>query len=729
MPPESEERPNAERLQVAIEALERDLTAASLEKQKNGRVRARRLTKLELGYTLQDLFLLDAPITIGIPDEVDAGSFDTVGANQRISAIHMESYLNAADIALDQAIRLGPNPYRDFGDYADTNFAHLEMWHETELKQGGSLTRKLKYGNGIALFKDNDYIVTFHHDIPRQGIYRLTAKLAAYQTKLPVTAKIIVKSQSGSAQLAKTVDLSPGPAVIVSVETLMKPGDRPYLTFHSGKSTEIYATGAKHYKGPGLAILSQKVEGPISQSWPTPGTKKLLDGLSIVSVGDSNGPFRVKGSGDSLDDVRQLARRLAPQIFRQKTSDEEIESFVELARPAIDEGRDFVDALKIVLRSMLSAPQFLLLQNADSKNADSTNAVSTNTDHALASRLSYFLWRSIPDDELLTLARDGKLSDPDTLKKQVDRMLADKKSKRFVNDFVGQWLRLNKIDATSPDDGLYPEFDELLGNALPQETRLFFANLIDENLSASNLIDSDFTFLNRRLAEHYGIKGIQGQDFQRVELPPDSPRGGVLTQAAVLKTTANGTTTSPVTRGNFVLTNFLGTPPSPPPPNVGSIEPDTRGKTSIREILLAHRENESCNQCHQEIDPPGFALECFDPIGGFRKRYRKSRGEATFGDYTVKLPPAQGLPVDASGTTASGDAFSGIAEFKQLLLADQELVISNFISQLIVFSTGGEIQFADRAVIDEILASTRKANFPVRDIIHAVVQSRLFKQP
>ena len=214
-----------------------------------------------------------------------------------------------------------------------------------------------------------------------------------------------------------------------------------------------------------------------------------------------------------------------------------------------------------------------------------------------------------------------------------------------------------------------------------------------ENLSLCNLIDSDFTFVNRRLAEHYGIPGIEGQAFRKIQLPQDSPRGGVLTQAAILKTTANGTTTSPVTRGNFVLTNFLGTPPSPPPPGVGSIEPDTRGQTTIREILTAHRKIESCNQCHREIDPPGFAMESFDPIGGFRTYYRASGGELKFGDLTVAAPPRQGPPVDPSGVTADGKDFSGIDEFKRLLLDQKEPVARNFISQLVVYATGGEIEF------------------------------------
>ena len=190
-------------------------------------------------------------------------------------------------------------------------------------------------------------------------------------------------------------------------------------------------------------------------------------------------------------------------------------------------------------------------------------------------------------------------------------------------------------------------------------------------------------------------------------------------KAAILKTTANGTVTSPVMRGNFVLTNFLGTPPAPPPPSVGSIDPDTQGKTTVREILAAHRSNETCNRCHREIDPPGFALECFDPIGGFRTHYR-----ATWKKKSYKT----GLIVDASGVTADGQTFSGVTEFRQLLLKKKDQVAKNFISQLVVYATGGEIQFADRDEIEKIFTQTRANDFPVRDIIHAIVQSRLFRE-
>ena len=706
MPPESEDRPDTEIQRVAMERLKRRLTDASLEFQKFGRVRARRLTKLELGFTLQDLLKIDGEVTGKIPDEAESDGFDVIGAHQRISSVHMENYFQAADEALQRAIRIGRNPHRDFGDLADENFKFLEPWHNKALADGGSVTRKLKFSKGYVLFRDVDYLTAFTFGVQNAGSYRLSAKIAAYQSTQPVTAKFIVKSPTGGARLAKTIDLIPGKPQTVVVETFMYKADTAYLTFDDriqGENNILY-TGAQNYKGPGLAVMSQRIEGPLSSTWPPESTSALLGQVDWKTA--------------TIDDIRRVARRFAPKAFRRPVSDEEVEDFVKLAVPAIKEGRDATEALKIVLRSMLSSPQFLLFGGRSGVLGD----------HALANRLSYFLWRSMPDDELRKLANQGTLNRPDVLRSQVNRMLAHEKSKRMVNDFVGQWLLLDKINLTVPDGGLYPEFDETLGDAMPRETQLFFETLVKENLSVGNLIDSDFTFVNRRLADHYGIRGIAGQHFRRVSLSPDSVRGGILTHAAVLKTTANGTTTSPVTRGNFVLTNLLGTPPSPPPPSVGSIEPDTRGQTTIREILAAHRDDESCNRCHRKIDPPGFALESFDPVGGYRKFYRATGGERTFGDYTVKLPPKRGPEVDSSGQTAEGKPFAGIGAFKQHLMDEQDVIARNFVSQLVMFSTGGEIEFADREVIDQIMADSKTDDYPVRDLIHAIVQSRLFRE-
>jgi hypothetical protein len=716
MPPESEDRPDATELKRALDALKKDLIAASDAKQKKvGRVPARRLTKTEFGYTLQDLLLIDHDVTSGIPDEVDAGSFDTVGVNQRLSAVHLESYLDAVDSALGHAIQFGPDPYRDFGDHAESDFAHLDQWHEKPLTDGGSITRKLKYGTGIALFRDADYLTQFTYNIQIPGNYRLTAKVAAFQSRKPITAKVIVKNQSGNARVAFSVELEPGEPQTVSFETFLKPGGNPYLTYAENKkfANNIFAVGAKNFKGPGLAIMSQRVEGPIHESWPPPSMDRIFKSMLPAPKGKY-----LKYSKSELDHLSELVSDLAPLVLRRNVAPEEIQTFVELGKPVLDEdGRYVQDALRVSLRSILTSPQFLMFQGKAGRLDD----------FALASRLSYFLWKSMPDDELFKLASAGKLSEREVLREQVERMLANEKSERFVRDFLGQWLWLHKVNATSPDDGLYPEWDELLSDAVKRETELFFAELVKENMSLTHLIDSDFTFLNRRLAEHYKIKGVEGQRFRKVDIPKDNPRGGILTQAAILKTTANGTTTSPVMRGNFVLTNFLGTPPSPPPPDIGSIEPDTRGKTTIREILKAHREMESCNTCHREIDPPGFALESFDPIGGFRTRYRAEGGTSEFGGFVTKNLPKQGPPVDSSGVTSDGKKFDGIEQFKQHLLGEKEQIARNFISKLTVYATGAEIQFADREKVEAILKRTEINDFPVRDIIHEVIQSELFR--
>jgi hypothetical protein len=276
---------------------------------------------------------------------------------------------------------------------------------------------------------------------------------------------------------------------------------------------------------------------------------------------------------------------------------------------------------------------------------------------------------------------------------------------------------------------MYPEFDERLRVSMVQETEAFFGELLRENLSVANFIQSDFAMLNSRLGLHYGMPEITGEQLRKVKLPADGLRGGVLTQASVLKVTANGTTTSPVLRGAWVMKKLLGEPPAPPPPNTGTIEPDTRGATTVREQLAKHRSMESCAGCHAKMDPPGFALESFDVIGGFRERYR-SQGA---GDQTTvpntrgrKLYIKLGLPVDPSGELADGRQFGGISDFKKLLLAQQDKVLAALAKNLVIYSTGAPISFADRASVEEIVAKTRGQGSGLRTLVHEVIESPLF---
>ena len=296
-------------------------------------------------------------------------------------------------------------------------------------------------------------------------------------------------------------------------------------------------------------------------------------------------------------------------------------------------------------------------------------------DHALATRLALFLWNSVPDDTLRALADRGELGKPDVLRAQTERLLDDPKARRFVEAFTDYWLDLRKIDDTSPSTTLYNDYelDDPLKLAAVEETRLFFAELLRADLPARNVVDSDFTFLNERLADHYGIPGVAGVNFRKVKLPADSVRGGLMTQASVLKVTANGTTTSPVLRGHWITERILGLETPPPPPSVEAVEPDIRGAVTIRQQLDKHRADASCASCHRKMDPPGFALESFDVMGGYRERYRA---------VSDKVPPVKGfgmngqafafhyaLPVDSAGELPDGRPFKDVRELKKLLVA------------------------------------------------------------
>ena len=292
-------------------------------------------------------------------------------------------------------------------------------------------------------------------------------------------------------------------------------------------------------------------------------------------------------------------------------------------------------------------------------------------------------------------------------------------------------MRLQQIAANDPDNKLYPEFSPYLQYSMVGETRAYFRELIEIDLDAVHLVRSDFAMLNEKLASHYGIPGVHGSSFRRVSLPPDCPRGGFLTQASILKITSNGTVTSPVPRGAFVMARLLGEPPQPPPPNIPAVEPDVRGATTIRRQLDKHRSGSSCASCHARIDPPGFALEAFDVLGGWRTRYRSigagdpaPRGPIDpFIGISFKLGP----PVDSSGELPDGRKFSGIAEFQSLLAADPELLLRNLAEQFAVYATGRDVAYCDGDEIAALVERVQKKGGGLRTLIHELIESSLFR--
>ena len=497
---------------------------------------------------------------------------------------------------------------------------------------------------------------------------------------------------------------------------------------------------AMGFVGPGVACDYLDIEGPIHDVWPPHSHKILFGDLPLVEwdkkekarppkhrvarqeMGagrnrpDPPGPLYTVVSDQPLVDADRLFAGFLPRAFRRPVDAGLRKEYVTLVDKRLKAGDCFETAMRWAYRAALCSPEFLYR----------FEPVGQLDDHALASRLSYLVWRSMPDEKLIRLADAGKLHESATLRSEFDRLMRDPKSQRFVDDFLGQWLKLRQIATNDPDRKLYPEFSPYLQDSMVAETRAYFRELLDKNLPSKHLVKSDFAMLNERLAVHYGIPGVVGSQIRRVELPADSPRGPFLTQAAILKVTANGTTTSPVPRGAFVMDRLLGKPPEPPPPNIPAIEPDVRGAKTIREQLDKHRSNVACASCHAKIDPPGFALESFDVIGGFRTRYRSIGA----GDPAPRgaIDPAIGIGfklgphVDAGGQMPDGRTFAGIAEFETLLAKDETTLSRNLARQFAVFATGRETSFADRAEIDEIAKTSG-----VRSLLEEVVASRLFR--
>ena len=374
--------------------------------------------------------------------------------------------------------------------------------------------------------------------------------------------------------------------------------------------------------------------------------------------------------------------------------------------------------MRTSVSAVFCSPAFLYLQESSGRLSGS----------ALASRLSYFLTRTAPDNELLNAA-ERLNSDSPALRQQTDRLLNDPRFERFVADFADNWLGLRDIDFTMPDQTLFPEFDNYLRYSMPLETYAFLRELVVSNLPVTNLVKSEFAMLNSRLAKHYDLPAVSGAEVQKITLPPNSYRGGLITQAAILKVTANGTNTSPVTRGAWMMERILGETPPPPPPGVPGVEPDIRGASTLRELLDKHRSLEACNACHQNIDPPGFALEAFNPIGGYRERYR-SLGAGDVVNQEVdgrKVRYRLGPAVDCSGQLDANRRFSDLEGFRTHLVADPEKLAMTLVTKLLTFATGREMGFSDRPEIERIVKASSTDQYGVRSLIHLTVQSDVFR--
>ena len=750
MPPKKKPRPDAKLADTFLEALDsqlRDTSAAQIAAQ--GRTLVRRLNRIEYENTVRDLLHIDTPVAGLLPEDTPMHGFDTVAEGLRFSQLQIEKYLEAADAALDAAVDLRMNVElkKERFSYKD------EKWiiENLALPDNPPEDPKKKYSrkrvvfrdlpDALVLFTDADYMLGLSKfKLRRSGTYRIRLSAYGYQSAgEPVTARIYANDYSIGKRLLGHWDIpADKPGVVEVVTRINRSEHLMLLPFRVGYDAEGKRLNdsdtTKEFKGRGLAVQWIEIEGPLEmQDWPPRSVKSLFPGVPVVKLDEkkiNNRHDTEKAIGFELQptdpavSLKTCVETFAAKALRRPLEPGETDRFVKLAQDSLAGGASFLDAAKFGLRAVLTSPQFLLFDELPGPRL---------SDHALASRLSYFLWSTMPDDELLRLADAKKLHEPETLKKQLARMLADKRSQAFVKNFAGQWLDLRSIDATSPDSTLYPEFDEMLKYAMVGETEAFFAELLHKDLPVTNFIQSDFLMLNRRIAEHYGI-GLdvaKSEQFVRVSLPADSVRGGVLTQASILKVTANGTVSSPVLRGGWVMKRLLGQPPPPPPPGIPGVEPDTRGASTIREILAKHSTAENCAGCHAKIDPPGFALENFDVIGGWRDRYRsKEKGDKPTakvenrGVWQYKVS----LPVDASGQLADGRAFKNIKEFKQLLLAQPADVQRCLTEKLLTYATGAAPTYADSQAVNDIVAKSLKQGGGLKTFVTELVLSDTFRR-
>lgn len=459
----------------------------------------------------------------------------------------------------------------------------------------------------------------------------------------------------------------------------------------------VYNPEMEVEKLPRLLIESIELEGPVQKEWPPASHKALL------FAGDER---------QDADYVREIFTRFLPRAYRRPVTKDEIDALVAVVADARTTSKSsFHEAMRIGLQRVLCAPGFLFIEEPSGERAQ----LRPLTDYELATRLSYFLWSTMPDEELLTLAAAGKLNEPSNLAAQVKRMLADPKSNQLVQNFGGQWLSVRDYGSIKPA-AEYRDYDIPLEDSSKQEPYAFFAEVLNDNLPITSFIDSDFVVVNERLARHYGLKGVQGAEFRRVAIGPEDHRGGVLGMAGLMTFLADGTRTLPMRRGSWVLRELLNDPPNNPPPNAGEIQPNTSGKNlTLRERIELHRGDQICASCHAKLDPYGLALENYDAIGQWRTRFN---GEGFRGNNAPVL--------DVSGNFPDGSKFSTLEEYKAGLMKQKDRFARAFSIKLLTYALGRPVGYTDREVVDRLVGALKKNDYRIQSLVAAIVASEPF---
>ncbi len=758
MPPKADDLAQPDRAAL-VKSLATSITAADhADILAHGRGPLRRLNRDEYEQNLRDfLHLPDLDIRDILPEDREGHRFNKTTDMLDMSRVQLVAYLDAAEAALHAAMttEAAPPPvikYRavgtdlfpgtgTFGNREAMFFARDNK--AMEFKNKGQREKSEKDGAKdetieMALFRAASwpYLGTpKHFTAKRTGNYKVRFSARAvlqqpgyvitpatqplpmtFRTRKPAGVDIInevhdaggiIDIQPEKRVYETTVRLRAGEAIEYSLLGLPMP-----LAMNPNGSAPSYRYPPFPEGGqPGLAVQWLEVEGPMeSQTWPPPSHRVLFDDLGV----------EVKPK-DPQQDAKRLLRRFVKLAAREPVPEEDLQMFDALIQTQLAKNTPFSEAMLAGYKAFLASGDFIYVREP----------VKADDHFAIASRLSHFLTNSRPDAKLMDHAQNKKLRDPQVLRAETDRLIASAGFDRFVKNFTDCWLNLRHIRRDDPDIRLFPEyrFDEYLVESMERETRTFFTAMIKENLPASVLIKADFSFANDRLTKHYQLPPLTGSAMRKVSLPKESPLGGLLTQAAVLKVSANGTNTSPVVRGAWVMERLIGQPPPPPPTSVPAVEPDIRGAKTIRELLALHTQSKSCATCHARFDPVGLALENFDILGGWRINYRGlEEGKRITGidraghSYSYTLA----TPVDTTGKLLDGRNFKNVTDLKTLIASDPRQLARNLLHQFTIYATGTPVRFSDRPEIESLLNTCAKDNYRVRDLLHALVQSRIF---
>ena len=711
MPPSGSPRPDEAGYARLVSYLETELDRAASTRPDPGRTDPfRRLNRTEYRNAIRDVLEVGVDVTDLLPSDDASHGFDNVSI-VNLSPTLMERYLTAAQrisrLAVGSPIRrptsrtlVLPADFTQeshvdglpFGTRGGVRFDHA-FPVDGEYRVQVQLSRD-RNENVEGLTEPHDLEISL--DGRRLKVFTITPnrnRSGAYYADEGVDKGLDVRLPVAAGPHAISVTFLQNNSALIETER------QPYQShFNMDRHPRVQP-----------AVRSVSIEGPFGSTGAgeTPSRRRVF----------TCGPSAASGTTASLASdercAKTIIRTLARRLYRRPVTDKDVEAplaFYKQARAAGPDAAAFEAGIEMALRALLASTEFLFRIERDPSGAAAGAAYSVG-DVALASRLSFFLWSSVPDEELLNLAERGQLQKPDVLERQVRRMLADPRAESLTTNFAGQWFYLRNLTASSPDGRMFPDFDDNLRQAFRRETELLFDSIVKEDRRVTDLLTADYTFLNERLAKHYRVGGVYGDHFRRVSLAEHPERSGLLGHGSVLTVTSYATRTSPVLRGKWILENIVGMPPPPPPPNVPPLKDGkSAGQTqSMRQRMIEHRVNPTCASCHQLMDPAGLSMENFDAIGRWRAR------------------DESGSPIDASGNLPGGAAFEGVAGLRQALLARPDVFASTTTEKLLTFALGRGVDYRDRPAIREILREAAPTDYRFSSLIVGIVKSVPFQ--